>query len=46
MLTIYKPWTENIDDFLQKSDSFSLHLFDHTYDEEFSTVIMIKYPSC
>ena len=46
MLIIYKPWTDYIDDFLQKSDSFSLDLFDHTYDEEFPTVIMIKNPSC
>ena len=47
MLTLYKPWIKNVDDFLDKTmrnpkDSFSSHLCDYMSDEEFPKAIMIK----
>ena len=47
MLTIYKPYIKNIDDFLDKSmrnpkDSFSSHLCGYMSYEEFPKEIMMK----
>ena len=47
MLTLYKPWIENFDDFLDKTmrnpkDSFSRHLRGYMLDEEFPKTITMK----
>ena len=47
MLTIYKPWIKNVDDFLDQSmrnpkDSFSNHLCSYMWDKEFPKPIMMN----
>ena len=47
MLTIYKPWIENVDGFLNNTmqnpkDSCSSHLCGYMSDEEFSKTIMMN----
>ena len=47
MLTLYKPWIENFDDFLDKTmrnpkDSFSRHLRGYILNEEFSEEFMMN----
>ena len=46
MLTLYKPWIEHFDDFLDKTmrnpkDSFSRHLRGYMLNEEFSEEFMM-----
>ena len=50
MLTMYKPWIKNVDDFLDKSNEFSInkkdscssHLSNYMSDKEFLKAIMMK----
>ena len=48
MLTIYKPWIKNVDEFLDKSirnpkDSFSCQLCGYMWDKEFPKAIMMHF---